>query len=367
MTMKRSAACAAAAALLATTQLVEPARADPAAVSFAVTPAEVRPGDPVLVTVSGSVQTPRGKAEGKPLVFYATSGGHQAVFAVPVQRAPGELKVSLRGLPPQTIQVVEYQFAAADVQVPDEYANPTPEQQARVHEDNRAIRKSFARASGPPLFRREFSFPNKGRPTSPFGEMRTFNGVAKSRHLGLDLAAREGSPVKAIDDGTVVLVRDCFLPGNVVVVSHGAGIASAYFHLSETAVAEGDVLERGAVVGKAGKTGRATGPHIHLSVWVPGGFVAPNAFLLLGLQPPADAAVAAGSGEAEAGAESKAEAEEAAPKPASASKSKSTPSKSKSKSTAKPKSTSKSRSTSKSKSESESESKADSDSESAGE
>ncbi len=100
------------------------------------------------------------------------------------------------------------------------------------------------------------------------------------------MTARTGARVKAINDGTVVLVRSCFLPGVVVVVDHGAGIASAYFHLQLASVVEGDVIKRGALVGRAGQTGRATGPHMHLSVWVPGGFVDPAPFLKLPFRPP---------------------------------------------------------------------------------
>jgi len=83
----------------------------------------------------------------------------------------------------------------------------------------------------------------------------------------------------------VVLVRDGFLTGNLVAIAHGAGIASAYYHLSKTSVAEGDKVERGAEIGLAGATGRTTGPHLHLSVRVPGGFVDPATFLRLKLMP----------------------------------------------------------------------------------
>ena len=115
--------------------------------------------------------------------------------------------------------------------------------------------------------------------------MRIFNGVLRSHHLGLDLAARQGAPIKVANDGVVVLVRDCFLAGNVVVVSHGAGIASSYFHLSETRVKEGDPVERGAVIGRTGSSGRATGPHVHVSIWALNDFVDPATFFRLGFVP----------------------------------------------------------------------------------
>lgn len=73
-------------------------------------------------------------------------------------------------------------------------------------------------------------------------------------------------------------MRDTFLAGKVIVVAHNAGIASAYFHLQDAAVKEGDLVERGQAIGKAGKTGRATGPHLHLGVRVTGGWVDPASF-----------------------------------------------------------------------------------------
>lgn len=68
-------------------------------------------------------------------------------------------------------------------------------------------------------------------------------------------------------------------------VSHGAGIASAYYHLSKVSVAEGDTVAPGDTLGLAGHTGRTTGPHLHLSIHVPGGMVDPAAFFRLELAP----------------------------------------------------------------------------------
>ena len=277
------------AALLAAAPVgAAPSAAAAATVTVTVSPAEVRPGDPVLVTVLGSVETPRGKVGGKPLSFFPVRDGHQAVFAVPIDHRPGEIRIALGGgLPPQVVSVIEHEFPAADVTVPEEYANPPPEARKRIDDDNRAIRKAFGKPGDPPQFRGGFRQPvSGGQPTSPFGEQRTFNGVAKSQHLGLDVTARTGARVKSINDGTVMLVRACFLPGNVVVVDHGAGIASACFHLKEASVVEGDVIKRGALVGRAGQTGRATGPHMHLSVWVSGAFVDPATFFRLPFRSP---------------------------------------------------------------------------------
>jgi murein DD-endopeptidase MepM/ murein hydrolase activator NlpD len=167
--------------------------------------------------------------------------------------------------------------------VEDEMANPPKADRDRIDADNHAILVALAKDEGEPRFTRPFKRP-PGEVNSTFGEWRTFNDGHRSQHLGLDLFAREGSKVHAINAGLVTLVRDTFLAGNVVVVTHGAGIASAYYHLSKASVAEGDVLAAGAEVGLAGHTGRTTGPHLHLSVRVPGGFVDPAEFLKLDIK-----------------------------------------------------------------------------------
>jgi murein DD-endopeptidase MepM/ murein hydrolase activator NlpD len=93
-----------------------------------------------------------------------------------------------------------------------------------------------------------------------------FNGTLTSRHLGVDFRGRTGEPVLAANRGVVALVDNFFLAGNVVYIDHGAGIVTAYFHMSKTLVAPGDTVARGQTIGLVGSTGRVTGPHLHWSV-----------------------------------------------------------------------------------------------------
>jgi murein DD-endopeptidase MepM/ murein hydrolase activator NlpD len=239
----------------------------------------------VLVTVTGSGEMPRGTANGTPLQFFPARTGFQAVFAIPLDARPDPVTIEVDSVPqPQTVRIREVTFAETDVVVEDEYANPPKADRERIDRDNAAILAAAAKAKGDPLFARPFRRP-PGEVTSVFGVWRTFNDGHRSQHLGLDLFAREGSRVRAINAGTVVLVRDCFLAGNVVVVAHGGGLASAYYHLNKASVAEGDTVAQGDVIGLAGHTGRTTGPHLHLSMHVPGGMVDPAAFFKLKLAP----------------------------------------------------------------------------------
>jgi murein DD-endopeptidase MepM/ murein hydrolase activator NlpD len=248
-----------------------------------VTPMSAHPGDAVLVSVTGT-HAPHGKAEGASLAFWQTKTGYQAVFAIPLDAKPGDVAVAIDGAA-LAVKVVETKFPETSVIVEDELANPIKVDRDRIDADNAAIIKSFAKADGAPQFAHAFKRP-PGETNSTFGEWRTFNDGHKSQHLGLDLFAREGTKVAAIDDGIVVLVREGLLSGNTVVVAHGGGIASAYFHLSEVSVKEGDTVELGRQLGLAGHTGRTTGPHLHLSVRVHGGLIDPTGFLKLPIAPP---------------------------------------------------------------------------------
>lgn len=99
--------------------------------------------------------------------------------------------------------------------------------------------------------------------TSGFGDGRAFNGRVTSRHMGTDFRGGVGAPVKAAARGVVALVDEFYLGGNVVYIDHGAGLVTAYLHLSEQHVAVGDTVDAGQVIGAVGATGRVTGPHLH--------------------------------------------------------------------------------------------------------
>lgn len=264
-----------------------------AAPRVTIQPKVVHRGDPVLVTVAGERgdDTPTGTAGGAPLQFWKTRAGtYQALVAVPLDTAADEITVAVRGANEVVLPLRAKNFAETDIIVEDELANPEAPQRAQIDADNKAIIEAV-RTKAEPQWSKPFKRP-PGEVTSTFGEWRTFNDGHKSQHLGLDLFAREASPVRAVNAGTVTLVRDTFLAGTVIVISHGGGVGTAYYHLSSTDVAEGDVVARGALIGRAGHTGRATGPHLHISVRVPGGFVDPAGFFKLPIGVPAPSAVA---------------------------------------------------------------------------
>jgi murein DD-endopeptidase MepM/ murein hydrolase activator NlpD len=102
--------------------------------------------------------------------------------------------------------------------------------------------------------------------TSRFGAVRSQGGGDPRRHAGVDLAAPAGSPVMAAQDGRVSVANWAGGYGLLVVLDHSDGMQTRYAHLSRIAVAKGQVVRRGEIVGLVGSTGRSTGPHLHFEL-----------------------------------------------------------------------------------------------------
>ncbi|SDE76310.1 Murein DD-endopeptidase MepM and murein hydrolase activator NlpD, contain LysM domain [Thermus arciformis] len=125
-----------------------------------------------------------------------------------------------------------------------------------------------------------FRPPLSGRTTSPFGVRRRYGGLFTSYHEGLDYAVSPGTPVRAVADGVVVLSERLKVRGEAVVVAHGAGLCTGYWHLEARKVRPGDRVRAGQVLGLSGSTGLSTGPHLHLEVRLFGVPVDPGPFFV---------------------------------------------------------------------------------------
>jgi len=135
--------------------------------------------------------------------------------------------------------------------------------------------KLYAKAGELLLAQKLFQAPLGSVITSKFGNERLFNGSRKSYHSGVDYRAEVGTNICAVSEGKVVLVQDRFYAGLSVIVDHGQGVFSCYYHLSKSLVKVGDYVKRKALLGLSGASGRITGPHLHFSMKLHGVTVNP--------------------------------------------------------------------------------------------
>ncbi len=169
--------------------------------------------------------------------------------------------------------------------LPPRQVTPDPETLRRIREESGLIRTVRGRDMARPLFRSGFAWPVHGVVSGVFGSQRILNGEPRSPHNGLDIAAPEGTPVRAAADGIVALLhQDMFFTGKTVMLDHGHGLTSVYVHMSAIDVAKGAAVGRGETIGRVGATGRATGPHLHWGVTLFGTHLDPA--LLVPPRPP---------------------------------------------------------------------------------
>lgn len=255
--------------------------------SVNVQPGVARPGEAVLITVLGVTDPPTGSLGPQALAFIPIADGYQAIVALSVEATLGSRALTVELKPtdgaPATItgslEVVDANWPRRELKVAKKFTSPSKAEQARSGRDSKAFSEAFAVELEPWLFSEDFQWPRPPEVTAPFGDLRLINGKKKSQHFGMDLDGDTGDPIVAANDGEVVMVRDCFASGNTVLVHHGGQLFTAYFHLSKFAVSEGEQVKRGQLLGKVGKTGRVTGPHLHFGVKIDGRWVDPKSVL----------------------------------------------------------------------------------------
>jgi hypothetical protein len=151
--------------------------------------------------------------------------------------------------------------------LPESKVNPDPKVQAEIQQNNAEVAQARKRESLSVVPDLPFEWPVAGRISGVYGSQRILNGTPKRPHFGVDIAAPEGTPILAPADGVVVLAHpNMVLTGQTLLLDHGAGLKSIYIHMSATNVRLGDKVQRGQQIGAVGKTGRATGPHLHWGV-----------------------------------------------------------------------------------------------------
>lgn len=217
-------------------------------------------------------------------VMVVRDGGYwHAVAGLPLGLIPGTylLTYETQG------EKRQYEFQVLPKTYPEQrltvrkraYVEPSPEELARILDEQARIRTAFAAWSDQEADTLKFATPVRGRLSSTFGLRRYFNGEPRQPHSGYDLAAASGTPVLAPAAGTVIEVGDYFFNGKTIFIDHGQGLITMYCHLSEITAVPGQRIARGEKIAKVGMTGRTTGPHLHWTISLNNSPVDPALFL----------------------------------------------------------------------------------------
>ena len=239
---------------------------------------QLPPGGVALVTIGPLAPTAAVAARDAdlalPLWYDTATRQFNGLLAIGLDGQPGSGTVTVSVAEPDPRQVrlpyriVPHTFPVRRLQLPDRQVHLSPANEERNRRERRQLEAAIASAHPTRQWQGAFQRPLPGRVITPFGYQRIINGEPRSPHTGIDLAATPGDPVNTTAAGTVLLVCDHFFTGKSVYIDHGSGVVSMYFHLSEALVSTGAPVRSGQTIGRAGSTGRSTGPHLHWGVRV---------------------------------------------------------------------------------------------------
>jgi murein DD-endopeptidase MepM/ murein hydrolase activator NlpD len=256
-----------------------------------VTPSSPQPGDVLLLHVTGAPPDLRVEWDGRPVAPFTSGSGWAALVGIDLDVRPGLVgwrvtrpSVAKNGgaLAAGAVTVRPRTFPTQQLTLPKAMVDLDAPTLARVETERGELRAALADGARERLWRGPFRLPVEGgQATGGFGLRRVINGQPRSPHAGYDWAAPIGTSVLATNAGRVALVTEHFFAGRNVVLDHGLGLFTLYYHLAETRVASGEPVAPGQVIGTVGATGRVTGPHLHFAVLLGGARVDPEALLAL--------------------------------------------------------------------------------------
>ncbi len=169
------------------------------------------------------------------------------------------------------LKVIDGEYEKEEISVSKDKVNPKgKEVKKRISKEYNEAMKIYNTVTQKSYINSPFIMPMESKITSSFGKARTYNGSLKGYHSGTDFRAKIGTPVVAVNDAKVALVKDRFYSGGTVLLDHGEGIYTCYFHMNKFDVKKGDLIQKGQLLGYSGQSGRVTGPHLHFSARING-------------------------------------------------------------------------------------------------
>ena len=151
--------------------------------------------------------------------------------------------------------------------LPENKVTPPEEVYKRIKDENYKIGEARAINSNLIFFKNKFIMPVNGIVTGVYGSQRILNGKPRWPHYGIDIAAKQGTKIKASGSGIITMAEDdLYYTGGTIIMDHGHGISTIYSHLEKVMVRVGDKINQGDIIGTVGSTGRSTGPHLDFRI-----------------------------------------------------------------------------------------------------
>jgi murein DD-endopeptidase MepM/ murein hydrolase activator NlpD len=260
-------------------------------------PDGLKQGSPAFFTVELELPAIRvtGAWVNKTLTFFKTDDPKlwYALAGDDLETQPGTLNLNIAATlasgriarTTKQIDIAAANFTTGTANVAEDFVEPNAEEQKQIAVDERLKARAYAHFLPQPQWTGGFVKPVRAESTPSFGETRVLNEEKTSEHRGTDFPVNEGTPVEASNSGTVVLASEMFYEGNCVIIDHGQHFFTIYMHLSKATVKVGDKVHKGERIGISGKTGRVTGPHLHMGVRWNGAYLDPVELLALTLPP----------------------------------------------------------------------------------
>lgn len=236
----------------------------------------VRQGEVLRIEVLPAGGSLEAALAGKTIRLFPGKEASSGLMPVNALQEPGEFPLVIRDsrgeeLARRSIKVEEAGFEKQDISTTRTMRGLAPKPA-----ELKLLRKFNSTVSEKKYWVEPFARPAPDCMNSPFGVQRLHDGKPTGNyHRGLDLRSKQGTPIRATAAGKVLLARRMTMPGRLVGIDHGQGMLTTYLHLSRIAVSEGALVKKGQIIGYAGTSGFATGPHLHWSMLVNGVAVTP--------------------------------------------------------------------------------------------
>jgi len=204
-----------------------------------------------------------------------------AIVGIPLSQGPGKMILKIndgKQTYEKAILISAKHYPTEHLRFAQKSGKMAPAVAARLEREKQLLEEALCAWRDAHMQSFSLSWPVKGRISGVFGARRVINGDPRPPHKGIDIAAPKGTPILAAAAGKVINVGDYLISGKTVILDHGQGFKTIYCHLNEIKIKKGDQLKQGQFLGTVGKTGRATGAHLHFGVSLNNERIAPELF-----------------------------------------------------------------------------------------